>query len=346
LFNLLTIALIIGTAELLARTLAPRPADALFSDDMLRVRGNPFAQKDARLGFSLTPGYTDELTGIRINSSGFRGEDLPPELDRFDVALALGDSTTFGWRVVEGDDYPSQLRQQLELRSVLPRPYVINAGVPSYSSSQVLLRLQHLLPELRPRFVIVSVMWNDIWYSAVPNWYPELLVSQQPSAWVRFLVTHSGVYRALALSDPTETLTIHRQNEQAIELYRQNLHAMIDACQQAGAQLFFLQAPFDLGHVKPRGILLRKMGMRFSTEFLLDISRRYRTAATAVFSDRSVPVIDHRLAGEDSRHREWFLDHLHPNREGNLAIAEDVAAFLASWLTSPATDTDRLVERQ
>ena len=80
---------------------------------------------------------------------------------------------------------------------------MVNAGVPSYSSSQVRLYVEEILARRRanPDLVLVSVQWNDVWYSALPNWYPELLVYQQPAKWRMFLIVNSHLMRRIMIRE-------------------------------------------------------------------------------------------------------------------------------------------------
>jgi len=81
--------------------------------------------------------------------------------------------------------------------------YVINGGVPSYTSSQTLLYMQEILEKapIEPKTILVNIMWNDIWYSSVKNWHPNILVHQKPPEWLSFLTTKLLLYLWLGKSD-------------------------------------------------------------------------------------------------------------------------------------------------
>jgi lysophospholipase L1-like esterase len=78
----------------------------------------------------------------------------------------MGESTTFGWRVRDDETYPYHLMR--ELNRTAPSIYVVNGGVPSYTSAQVYRYLKEILEGkiLSPRAVVIDIMWNDLWYSS------------------------------------------------------------------------------------------------------------------------------------------------------------------------------------
>jgi lysophospholipase L1-like esterase len=69
--------------------------------------------------------------------------------------LTVGDSMTFGEGVTDGQTYSAVLERTLGAR-------VDNAGVPGYSSAQMLGHLRRYLPALRPRVVVMTLspLWD------------------------------------------------------------------------------------------------------------------------------------------------------------------------------------------
>jgi SGNH hydrolase-like domain, acetyltransferase AlgX len=125
-------------------------------------------EADARFGARLRPGATERIsfsgnpiTSVRINRQGFRGADFPPP--SAGETLVLGDSQTFGLGVEEGETFSARLEQRLGGR-------VINAGVPTYGPLEFQLLLEGLLPERRPRTVIMVLnLANDLFEVDRPN---------------------------------------------------------------------------------------------------------------------------------------------------------------------------------
>jgi len=323
---LVSVAGTLAALETAARVLTAPPADALFSDRDLRIEGRDFVRVDSRRGFALVPGYANRQ--FQVNSHGFRGEELPSDIENHFVVLAAGESTTFGWGVDHGDDYPTQLQEMLAAAGVTSRPVtVINAGVPSYSSSQTLLYLQEILPQRKPDLVLVSILWNDVWFATLSNWYPDVLVFQQPVGWRRVLLNHSALYRRLTIQPPPQGNPVDLPNDAALDQYQENIRQLIATCRRFDCPLAFVQPPFDGDHLPETGI--NPFGhVRFSKAFLVQTAEQFLARLAAEADRHNVPVIDHRLSLKDLHQKELFLDLLHPTPQGNALMARDVAAAL------------------
>ena len=144
--------------EAVARRFAPRDVRAVFNDPSLRT--GPLVVPDSVRGFALKPGYA--LDWLHINAAGFRGPELPLDLRARTVVLAMGESSTFGWGVSDSESCPARLQRALERMPGTPPVWVINAGVPSYTSPQVLLYLKQLLPRYRPAVVLTREHFANV----------------------------------------------------------------------------------------------------------------------------------------------------------------------------------------
>ncbi|RPI73391.1 MAG: hypothetical protein EHM38_00445 [Geobacteraceae bacterium] len=69
----------------------------------------------------------------------------------------LGGSTTFGTGVTDADSWPALLQDILGNDY-----YVINYGVPGYSTAEAIIQMALLVPESKPHFVVMLEGWNDI----------------------------------------------------------------------------------------------------------------------------------------------------------------------------------------
>jgi hypothetical protein len=117
--------------------------------------------KDARLHWKLRPNVETRFlnTTVRTNREGFRGAE-PGPADK--VALCLGDSTVFGYSVEEPDAFPARLQIRLRKQGRSDDAWsVINAGVPGYSSLQVRLQAEKLVPRWKPAVIILCVGNNE-----------------------------------------------------------------------------------------------------------------------------------------------------------------------------------------
>lgn len=99
--------------------------------------------------------------GIRVNSDGFRGDEIPPAVAGPSI-LMLGDSVTFG---LTSTTYPRLVQDRLKEKGISAR--VINAGVEGYSIRNLEFELERYL-EQEPQIVTIMIGWNDI-YTSPPD---------------------------------------------------------------------------------------------------------------------------------------------------------------------------------
>lgn len=118
-------------------------------------------QPDPMSGYTLRSGFRGReiaLGGefdatVAVDAQGLRVQPHtappPPKV------LTVGDSMTFGEGVTDGQTYSAVLERALGAR-------VDNAGVPGYSSTQMLGRLRRYLPVLRPGVVVMTLspLWD------------------------------------------------------------------------------------------------------------------------------------------------------------------------------------------
>lgn len=108
---------------------------------------------DPLLGWTLKSNFKDDRHstldyGIRRN-----GEETTLRTGHI---LAVGDSFTEGWEVDDDDSWPAYL----ELKSGIP---VINGGVGGYGTDQIILRIEQLLPIVKPHTLIIGFLQFDIY---------------------------------------------------------------------------------------------------------------------------------------------------------------------------------------
>lgn len=124
---------------------------------------------------------------VRTEAHGFRLPDPATEARRQPgnrLAVALGDSLTFGWGVPEGQTFPDQLERLLSARcpSEGGRAVTIdNAGIGNCNTSMEVQRYKlRIRPALHPDWLILGFSFNDAEPDAVPDtnpfyWHSALL---------------------------------------------------------------------------------------------------------------------------------------------------------------------------
>ncbi len=100
-----------------------------------------------------------EHENIAISSTSYHTRFTSAEgilEDKLKVAI-LGGSTTFGVKISDHESWPYILQQKLG-----PGYYVINLGVPGYSTIEAIIQMSLLVPEFKPDIIIHYHGWNDI----------------------------------------------------------------------------------------------------------------------------------------------------------------------------------------
>lgn len=128
------------------------------------------------------PDASARLMGVRVrtDSHGFRRPDDATEQARRPgrrVAVAVGDSMTFGWGVPEGQTFSDQLERRLSeaCPAAGGRPVTVhNAGIGNSNTAMELARYRALIRPLHPDWVILAFVFNDAEPDPVPGTSPLL----------------------------------------------------------------------------------------------------------------------------------------------------------------------------
>jgi hypothetical protein len=109
---------------------------------------------DPLLGWVLKPNM-DNPGGVSTLEHGIRRNGATPRPLVEGAILASGDSFTAGSEVLDHESWPAYLEQMLGVPT-------LNAGTGGWGSDQIVLRVEQLLPVVRPSRVVVSYMVEDI----------------------------------------------------------------------------------------------------------------------------------------------------------------------------------------
>lgn len=153
-----------------------------------RLTGAPYVV------YGLTPGYPTQ------NPQGFRGPEIaipkPPNVFRI---VALGGSTTYGDHIARWEEtYPAQLESVL--REQHHAVEVVNAGVPGYSSWEILIAFEFRILDLQPDLILFYEGINDLFPRLVrPSQYDGMATSKGLWKTDAPAIPGSALYRFLAL---------------------------------------------------------------------------------------------------------------------------------------------------
>lgn len=135
-----------------------QPFSSTIIDDMNQRSGNEIFQKDNELFWRLKKGGA---VGIqKVNQDGFFGERLPQVPPQGVISIAcMGDSCT----ALGLFPYPSRLGNDLKLALGPEKIFVLNAGVPGYSSLQGVRSFRSLIKKFQINIATFYFNWNDHW---------------------------------------------------------------------------------------------------------------------------------------------------------------------------------------
>jgi len=141
----------------------------LAGEIVLGPRHRPIFQYDDRLIFKFIPSRNSRMTRLpvnggetvthRINSEGFRGDELRPAGEATRVVV-YGDSMIHAFYSPQEATFVARLGALLAKR--LGREVeAVNAGVSSYGPDQISLKMEDELPKLRPDLVVVAILADN-----------------------------------------------------------------------------------------------------------------------------------------------------------------------------------------
>ena len=251
---LLSFAFCWGIPEILVRIADP-PLQQYRDLQFGRDPNSPLLfMRDPRLHWKLRPNAEVLLQGrnVRTGPQGLQGEAARAG-ER--TLLVLGDSTAFGWGVGEGESFSELLQARLDgtSTSALAAPHlrVLNAAVPGYSSFQVRLQAEALIPRWRPAVVVLCVGNNDAWPVARSD--REVDTSRRLAA-----VLESALSKSHLLVWASERLRPHRPAtftastlagsvaRVSVSEYADNLRAIVSLARDAGARVILLGSSVNL----------------------------------------------------------------------------------------------------
>ncbi|MFN8528113.1 MAG: SGNH/GDSL hydrolase family protein [Anaerolineae bacterium] len=305
----------------------------------------PLAIPLPTVGFGLSPFQSD------VNSLGYRGEDvtLPKPSDVFRI-VALGGSTTFGYTPVD-QTYPADLQRILRETYGYTNVEVVNAGVVSYTTFNIVPNFMTRVLELEPDMAIFYEGVNDIHTRTVPpdcyrgmnalrGLNPDRLV---PTDMTTAPLSASVLYRFISIRlgwepDPLTLNSIFRNSIVPCDVesggtpaenlaanppiyYRRNLVSLIAIAQANDVQLVFSTWAY---HQSDPAV----------PDFWPGAIVEHNQIVTDLAAQYGLPYIDYApLAPQEDA---LWVDYIHMGVEGSLQQAETYAAFLVEQGLIPA----------
>lgn len=331
-------ALLVG-AELVARGRKVPAAGAPLGE---AVEGSVLLSGDPWLLWSLRPGDHEELgVPVHVNALGMRdrdrGEKAGPR------ALALGDSSVYGFGVRDEEVFTSLLEQR---GGPTPAEWV-NAAVPGYSTFQALNLLDMRGWGLDPDLLVVGTLWSDNNFDSFTD--RDLLASYagwqaSPSHSLRLVLESSAIFRVLDW-----TLRVAPQGSRARKVGWQvggddprTGTRRVDVASYAAN----LQAMCARMYARDGGVLFLLLANREDVEPLSHEPAwgPYRRVMREMAARWGAPIAEaptaFRATGRSAD--ALFLDQMHPTPLGHRVLADAVGAALAErgWPERPIALTE------
>jgi lysophospholipase L1-like esterase len=294
------------------------------------------------------PRFAQEALGIRINSLGFRGDEIDPRKPAGTVRVAcLGDSATFGM-YLDGrlaalhTSYPGELARLLAAEGPAGVE-VINAGVLGHTTGEGLAQLLTRVLPLAPDVVTVRFGNNDhlllrtgqlppAWY--VWDWAALRLLPASAFGWELVRLAFHGYRQALALRAPPARYRV------PLDRFERNLRRFVRIGRAHGVRVLFVDFPYrDIARGESPGQAFPDYftDARSLAEFHA-IHERYQAAVARVADETGTPLLRTADAFQRSPTPVFTdFDLSHPNEAGIALLARVLFEDLAQrgWLAPP-----------
>jgi lysophospholipase L1-like esterase len=326
----------------------PLPWSAMRPGEELYLRPGCYAQE---VSSDFEPGRRRVVVAT-VNRFGLRGSaPLQPERAGRYRVVALGGSTTFGYTVTDGEEWPVRLEVAFGGRAE-----VLNAGRPGATTFRNFTYLRDRLSQLRPDAVILYEGFNDLWravrrhrgeqrdYGRVDDGLPatpEVLDLGPPQLWPlrpSFLAFHLGAWVNGRFGDPTPSRDALGSDEPFVldpaiaRIYSHNLRAMIALCREQGSRP--VVATFAAAADPSRPPSERRLRLKYVLDNVpqLDVVRAegaietYRELTREAARGEGAILVDLAVAfGRDPAH---FADTVHFTPTGEQRVADLLAQSL------------------
>ena len=314
----------------------------------------------SNIGYALRPNYENNKTGIFLNPLGFRDDEIKKKKKDNIRILLLGDSCAFGWHRNSYTDQNKLFARQLEKHlgnKINKEIDVINAGVPGYSSYEVLLSFREYRPKLKPDYIIIYAGFNDIGIGISKGLEGNQNIMRTEFDNSTVITKRLGLaeklneyltFKSVAYSKLRNLLTgfgkgqmgnkkyqdnskITLHNELIFKNYYGNIKTLIYEAKQTNTQVFLISlATIVDGKLSDEETERRKR--YFSTyddyKFYYQLTEKLNEVLNRIHDEDNIPLfkLDQKLLGLDKT--KLFVDHIHFSNDGHRIVGE----FLSSKL--------------
>lgn len=304
----------------------------------LRLGGvQPAYQADAIGGWRMLPQTEhQQMTGregtsfvLTTNADGLRTTLRPGRTPGVPRVALLGDSTTFGWGVSDGETVADGLAAALEARG--QHVEVLNGGQPGYTTTQMEQIFHTVVARYQPDLTVVFVPMHDDNRVLVSD-REHLEGAAGPTAWVRTqLALNSRIYQVLRQAifplTAEAALVPGRDASGEVRVPRVSAAERDDNFDRIRADAAAFHGTVAIGHLP------------FLADLLGEVrDERFAGPWARAYSERTgTPIVDLRTccAGKGGEALVLPLDHGHLNATGNRLVGEAAAEAVGKLVGGP-----------
>ncbi len=287
------------------------------------------------------------------DSRGFRTPEFTSSKPESTFRIVVLGGSTVVAAQTNDQTFPALLQDQLNASSSRTIE-VINAGVPTWTSTQELFLLATEVLNWEPDLVIVYDGRNDLHYGVLPNAEPNLLprASQQMAyledyqdPWRRNFMTYYLIdtrvihprdlsNQQAEISNPDGIPVNYALHQNIIETYARNLDSMSALLTANGVETLMVFQPNLLTTNKPLTAYeqtnLDALQSTY-TEAMLAMLREAAIAAEQVAQQRNVQWADFSGVFDDEASL-MLLDDVHQSNAGNTVLAQKLSEIIAPMI--------------
>jgi lysophospholipase L1-like esterase len=322
--------------EMIELTIGLRTAP---TNTVLRFVSHPYFNYVANPAFSYDNGYRPH------NAWGFRGTSCCEAKKPGHIRIvAIGGSTTYGlYFTYEKNVWPALLQEKLQ-RKFGDRIEVINAGIPNYTTYELIGFTAMILPELAPDVVLIHTGLNDAFTVGYPdeggpdnqyfrhawNYVPlsdSLKRSMRASHLVRLLGASWGSSNGFSVGDMAEAIQYPVPDDREMikntetasgKYFRRNLQTLVALCRNMNARPVLISEPLNPAREANQNPYYRAVVSAVSrnNSIMRDVAVRNRASSIDVYAKMREPA--------------YFTDAAHETKDGMEKKADLIAEGLAA----------------
>jgi lysophospholipase L1-like esterase len=279
-----------------------------------------------------------------INSLGFRGPEFQPIKPKSTFRIvAMGESSTFGYRNGDGGTYPILLEKILRQTPGDANIEVINAGFPYYNTASVLALLREEISRYHPDVITLYSAFNDAAWPLKVNFLTRVVF------WIQ---EHSSVYLVIKDSLHTDSLysklmsriarwmgaktvnydPFNIEIDQVALRYKKNVKSIVELAKKNGIAIILIKQPMTAQN--------RRSDSPFSYEAEYQAVMKKFRANAFLLPNQLLLIKHHRLIEE----LEKIATEEGVQVVDNIAIVDQNKGGLASWVHLTEDANLRLAE--